>query len=330
MRVLVTGGSGFIGTNLIDRLRVRQADILNLDLKEPLDRSHSSYWKKVDILDAESTTSTLRNFAPDVVIHLAARAECDENTTVEEGYRANTEGTANVLSAMRQVSVRQAVITSSQFVCGPGRLPSNDTDYFPHTIYGRSKVITEQLTRAANLDCTWTLIRPTNIWGPWHLRYAKEFWKIASKGLYFHPAGKPVVRCYGYIGNILDQIEDILQAPASKVNRRTLYVGDPPDDIYRWANAFCLALCGRKAPRIPRSILRTAGAIGDGISLLTGRPFYITSSRYTSMVSEYITPMEPTYELLGKPRRTLQEGIDASTTWVRSYWTRPSSTALTE
>ena len=324
MRVLVTGGSGFIGTNLIDRLQARQAEILNLDLKEPLDGSHSSYWKKADILDGESITSCLRNFAPDVVIHLAARAECDESTTVEEGYRANTQGTANVLSAIRQTSVRQAIITSSQFVCGPGRLPSNDTDYFPHTIYGQSKVITEQLTRSANLDCTWTLIRPTNIWGPWHLRYAREFWKIASKGLYFHPAGKPVVRCYGYIGTVLDQIEDILQSPIATVNRRTLYVGDPPDDIYRWANAFCLALCGRKALRIPRFILGTAGVIGDGISLLTGRPFYITTSRFRSMVSDYITPMEPTYELLGKPRQTLHEGVDASTAWARSYWSRES------
>lgn len=62
-------------------------------------------------------------------------------------------------------SVERVIITSSQFVCGPGYIPKHDEDFAPVTVYGQSKVLTEQLTRQAGLRCVWTIVRPTNIWG---------------------------------------------------------------------------------------------------------------------------------------------------------------------
>ena len=94
-----------------------------------------------------------------------------------------------MLEAIRATpSVERSIITSTQFVCGPGRVPQNETDYFPATIYGQSKVITEQLTRAADLPSCWTIIRPTNVWGPWHMRYRREFWRVLERGFIFIPA----------------------------------------------------------------------------------------------------------------------------------------------
>src|SRR6266576_2667059 len=172
MKVLVTGGSGFIGTNVVEALSRKGNTILNYSLHAPLNSEQIQYWRAGDILDQVATTTAFQEFQPERVLHLAARAECDENTTVESGYRVNTDGTRNVLDAIRATaSVERTIVTSTQFVCAPGRLPKNDTDYFPETVYGQSKVITEQLTRAANLPTCWTIVRPTNIWGPWHMRY---------------------------------------------------------------------------------------------------------------------------------------------------------------
>ena len=210
------------------------------------------------------------------------------------------------------------LMCSSQFVCGPGRLPVHDEDYFPATVYGQSKVITEQETRRAELNCEWVMVRPTNIWGPWHPRYPQEFWRIARKGLYVHPGGKPVVRCYGYVGNVADQMVALLEQPADKIDRQTFYVGDPADDIYHWADAFCRALHGHSARKVPRPILRAAGLGGDIISTLTGKPFYITSSRYRSMVTDYVTPMEKTYALLGQPKTLLEQGVDETAVWLKN------------
>ena len=203
MRILITGGSGFIGTNAIEAFSKDATALLNYSMHAPLNPEQTPYWCAGDILDATATTGAFQEFRPTHVLHLAARTECDEKTTVEKGYRANTEGTRNVLEAIRATrSVQRAIMTSSQFVCAPGRLPVNDIDYFPETVYGESKVVTEKLTREANLPCCWSIIRPTNIWGPWHMRYRLEFWRVVGRGLYVHPVHEPVIRCYGYVNTV--------------------------------------------------------------------------------------------------------------------------------
>src|SRR4029077_9309894 len=162
------------------------------------------------------------------------------------------EGTRNILEAIRTTpSVQRAIITSSQFVSAPGRLPKNDTDYFPETVYGESKVITEKLTREANLSACWTIIRPTNIWGPWHMRYRREFWRVVERGLYVHPGRQPVIRCYGYVKNVVHQIEKIFNAQRVLVDRKTIYLGDPPINLFDWTNGFSRALTGRPVRIVP-------------------------------------------------------------------------------
>ena len=291
--------------------------IIRFMLRSMRTRPHIGVW--VIFSTPTATTAVFQEFQPDRVLHLAARAECDENTTVEIGYRANTVGTQNVLDAIRATpSVERAIITSTQFVCGPGRLPASNTDYFPETIYGQSKVIAEQLTRDAKLKSCWTIIRPTNVWGPWHTRYRREFWHVVERGLYVHPGREPVIRCYGYVKNVASQIEKIFQARRDLVDGKTLYAGDRPINLFDWANGFSRALTGRDVRVIPRSLMRALALIGDIPTRLTGKPFLINSSRYRSMITNYETPMEPTFELLGENPYTLEEGIQETVKWLRT------------
>jgi GlcNAc-P-P-Und epimerase len=320
MRILITGGSGFIGTNAIDAFSTTKQTIANYSLHAPLKPEHRQYWRRGDILDPVVLTAALREFQPTHLLHLAARAECDENTTVEIGYRVNTEGTTNVLDAVRATpSIERVIITSSQFVCGPGRLPKNETDYFPETVYGQSKVITEKLTRDANLPVCWTIIRPTNIWGPWHLRYRREFWRVVERGLYVHPGRQPTIRCYGYVKNVVDQIQRIFQAPVELVRRKTIYLGDRPMNLYDWTNGFSRALTGHDVRMVPRALLRLMALLGDIPTRLTGKPFLINSSRFRSMTTNYETPMEVTFKLLGENPYSLETGIRETVEWLRSY-----------
>ena len=311
MKVLVTGGSGFIGTHLVEALLREGKNVLNYSLHPPLVSEQTKYWQQGDILDATTLQGAFNNFRPEWVLHLAARAECDETTTVEKGYRVNVEGTQNVLDAIKATeSVQRVIITSSQFVCAPGRLPKHDEDYFPETVYGQSKVLTEQLTRKANLSCCWTIVRPTNIWGPLHLRYRREFWRVVQRGLYIHAGRKPVVRCYGYVKNIVYQMQKILEAAPEKVSGKIFYLGDQPADIYEWVNGFSRALAGHSVRVVPRVVVRTLALLGDIPSYMIGKPFLINSSRFRSMITEYRTPMNRTFELLGENPYSLEDGIN--------------------
>ncbi len=319
--VLVTGGSGFIGINLVDRLIAEGYQVTNFDKASPAKGEHCAYWTPVDILDAGSLDTAIAAAQATIVIHLAARHDTDGKQLAD--YTMNTDGVANVLAALKKLpTIRRFVATSTQFVVGPGPLPAHDLDFRPHTVYGESKVIGEQLVRKAELACTWTIIRPTNLWGPWHPRYPREFWRVLKRGLYVHPGRSPVIRCYGYVENIVDQIVKIISAPPEIVDRRVFYVGDQPLNVLDWANAFSRALRGREVRIVPRALFRGIAVAGD-LANRFGVKIPITSSRFQTMTVDYLAPMAPTFEALGHPRISLSEGVERTVRWLRQqdpFW----------
>jgi GlcNAc-P-P-Und epimerase len=320
MRVLITGASGFIGTNLIQAFRQRISEMINVDVVPPMCADHHPFWRKADITDREALSLVFREFRPTHVIHMAARTDCVETTTVEAGYRVNTEGTSNVIEAIKNTpGIERIIITSSQFVFNKGTiLPQHDEDYHPITVYGQSKVESERITRRAGLPCTWTIVRPSNIWGPWHLRHRREVFSVLRKGTYFHPGKKPVMRTYGYVGNVVDQMDRILTVPRDVVHGKVLYLGDRPINILDWVNGFSRRLAGRDVRVVPRSVVYGLGLCGNVISLVTGKKFLITTSRFRSMTEDYLTPMEPTFSALGEPRYSMQEGMDETVAWLNA------------
>jgi len=319
MKILISGGSGFIGTNLIDDLLKKQHEILNVDKNPPHKNEHKVYWTVCDILDRTKLQDIFSKFRPNVVVHMAARTDTDPKNNLDD-YKTNTEGTKNILESVKTIdSVERIVITSTQFVYqAENSEPQSDEDYLPHTVYGESKVLAEQVTRKADLNCVWTIIRPTNVWGPWHLRYPYEFWKTVSKGLYFHPSGRKVIRSYGYVGNVVWQIERILESNPIVVNKKTFYVGDEPCDLKDWVNGFSKEQIGREVIVVPRIFLRVLGYFGDLLKIV-GITFPITSSRFKSMTTSNAAPMQNTFEAFGIPPYSLEQGIQATVEWMRDY-----------
>ncbi len=317
MNVLVTGGSGFIGTNLMSKLlALGKYTVLNIDTSKPFEKSHEPFWKDCSILDEQKLKETIKAFKPDVVIHMAAKTDTDPQHTLED-YLINTKGSENFLKAIKDTpSIKRAIITSTQFVNQYHGVPKHDEDFAPHTVYGESKVIMEKMVRNSDLKCTWTIIRPTNIWGPWHIRYPFEFWKVLSKGLYFHPGKQPVIRSYGYVGNVVSQIISIMESPAEKVDKQVFYVGDMPIDIYYWVNGFSLKQIGKKVRVMPRFFVKLLALTGDFLSVFKIR-FPLTSSRYKSMTSSNSAPMEKTIKAFGTPPYSLEAGIEETVNWLK-------------
>jgi nucleoside-diphosphate-sugar epimerase len=319
-RVIVTGGSGFIGTHLVSLLRGQGHLVLNIDKVKPLNAAQNGLHHPVDILDASALQAEFDSFNPEWLFHLAARADCDESTTVEAGYKANTTGSINVLTAAASCSsLERVLVTSSQYVCRPGYQPSGDEDYRPHTVYGWSKVETERAVRRASMKCPWVIVRPTNVWGPWHMRYRRQVWRAIRRGFYLHPGGAPVVRCYGYVGNVARQMVGLMKADSNAVAGRVFYAGDPPRDLCDWVNGFSHALRGRPVTVVPRPLLRAMGITGDLMKQVRGREFFIHSSRYRSMVTSDLAPMGRTYELLGPSPISLENGVSETVDWLRTY-----------
>jgi len=73
MRFLVTGGSGFIGTNYVDYALEKGLEVLNIDTKPPSKALHGSYYLNCDIMDYEKLENIFQDFKPTHVVHLAAK-----------------------------------------------------------------------------------------------------------------------------------------------------------------------------------------------------------------------------------------------------------------
>lgn len=317
MKILVTGGSGFIGSNLTKYFSDQGWEFKNVDIAPPKLTDLGRYWVKCDILDVALLDSVFAEFCPTHVVHLAAETNTDPSKTLEN-YQVNTVGSENVIRAAEKVNtVRLFVLTSTQFVHQSDQPPAHDEDFAPHTVYGESKVISELKIRAL-ASFPWIIIRPTNIWGPWHLRYPFEFWRVLAEGKYFHPGRTPVTRSYGYVGNVVDQISTLLTADEEKFAREVFYVGDEPINLYDWVNGFSVLQTGKAVRVLPRIFVRGLALIGD-VLVVFGFNFPITSSRYRSMTTSNPAPMKKTIDKLGAPKYTLLEGIGQTVDWMKQY-----------
>src|SRR6187401_1374836 len=101
VRILVTGGSGFIGTNIIDYYLKKGITVLSLDLRPPQNTQRNAVWKQTDILGLGELKKKIQAFNPTHIIHLAARTDLDENNNIQ-GYAANIRGQENILKALQE------------------------------------------------------------------------------------------------------------------------------------------------------------------------------------------------------------------------------------
>jgi UDP-glucose 4-epimerase len=150
VRVVVTGGAGYIGSTAIARLVARGDNVVAVD---NLTQGHQHALPngvplvRIDICDRSAVTSTLYESRPDAILHFAALTIAPESVRDPAPYwRVNTGGTLNVLDAMRDAEVPAIVFSSTAAVYGtPKQIPiSEDAPLQPINPYGASKLAAER------------------------------------------------------------------------------------------------------------------------------------------------------------------------------------------
>lgn len=313
MRILITGGSGFIGSNLIEYYNNKNYKLLNIDSKKPSDK-FKELWAEVDIRDYALFEKIVVDFDPEFIIHLAARTDLDGKTP--DDYSSNTLGTINLLKISDKLTnLKRVIFTSSMLVCRPGYIPTNDSDYNPSTVYGESKVEMEKIIRDYNPNYSWCIIRPTSIWGPGFGVPYRNFFDMIIKRRYVH-FGKATTKTYGYIGNVVYQIENILNADKS-IEKQVFYIGDyEPTNIKLWADEIANEL-GIKIPEIPLFLIKFAAYIGDFLKKFNIH-FPMTTFRLKNMTTKNVVNLENTKKLAPELPYSRIEGIRNTLYWMKS------------
>jgi UDP-glucose 4-epimerase len=227
MRVLVTGGAGFIGSNLVYALvsggnDVGIVDDLSAGKRENI---HPYAWSRtVDILDS-SFPALVAEFAPDAVVHLAAQASVTESLRdPDRDWAVNAEGTRIVAEAARAAGAKRMISASSAAVYGePAEtdLPLGEgAPKAPANPYGRSKLAAEGMLADAlsGSDTDWASFRFSNVYGP-RQDGAGEGGVVAIFCQRMHEGVTPVIygdgsqtRDFIYVGDVVGAIVSALYA----------------------------------------------------------------------------------------------------------------------
>ena len=153
MRVVVTGGAGYVGSVVADQLIAEGHHVMVLD---NLSKGHRdavddvAEFIEVDLIDRDSVRQALVTFGADAVIHMAAASLVGESVTdPAKYYRENVVAGLSLLDAMRDAAVRRLVFSSTAAVYGdPEKQPIAEADAtVPTNPYGATKLAFEQALR---------------------------------------------------------------------------------------------------------------------------------------------------------------------------------------
>ena len=317
-KIVLTGGSGFIGTNLIELLVNNNFKIINIDCNEPRNKNHLNLWVNENICNLLNLKVIFDEFLPDYVIHLASRT--DLNGSSIKSYDENILGTRNMVELSYSTpSIKRIIFTSSMLVCRLGYIPKNDDDYNPSTFYGESKVISEKIIKnSKDLIKNWVIVRPTSIWGPWFDAPYLNFFEQVLKSRYmkFVPANS--LKTFGYVGNTVDQLLNLLLIEDESIYGKVYYLGDsPPLNIDIWADKIA-SIGGIKPPRrVPFIAIYFLSIIGDILKKFNLN-FPMTSFRLQNMTTNNVVDVSRIENIASEMKYSVDSGVSDTINWIKS------------
>ena len=331
MKLLVTGGAGFIGSAVVRLAIARGHEVVNLDALTyagclaNLDSvaDHPGYsFVQADIRDRAAIDTVLKDHAPDAIMHLAAETHVDRSIDGPADFiETNITGTYNLLEAARAYWTAKGKSDTFRFhhvstdevfgTLGPEGMFTEDTAYDPRSPYSASKAASDHLVRAwhETYGLPVVLTNCSNNYGPFHFPE-----KLIPVVILNALAGKPIP-VYGEGLNIRDWlfVEDhadaLLLVLAKGRTGRSYNIGGENEarniDLVR---TIC-AILDRKRPR--------EGSYADLITFVQDRAGH--DLRYA------IDPGRIRTELGWRPSVTLEEGLERTVDWflANEDWWRP-------
>ncbi len=316
-KVLVTGSSGFIGYELCNLFLKKNYKVYGLD-KFSNKSLNKILFLKCNILNKQHLLKIFREISPELIIHLAARADLVGNNV--NYYKENFIGTKNIIDAANLVpGIQRVIFTSTLLVNKIGTNIDGKLHFYnPNTKYGESKVLMEKIIRFSVCKFQWCIIRPTTIWGDNIQNHFKVLLNLVQKKLYFHVGYEKIYKSYGYVKNSVFQIYQLAHAKNKLFNHKTYYISDYENiELREWIDKISNLLIGKNVLiTLPVFLAKFLAFIGDFFLKLGFKKFPIQSFRLNNILVNFKVDTAPLKKVCGKLPYNSDEAI---LSFVNSY-----------
>lgn len=309
MRVAIIGGSGFVGTRLLERLRQQEGYSL-----KNIDKAPSALFKEIthiaNVLDEEKITTLLKD--TDLVVLLAAEHR-DDVTPVSLYYDVNVQGMRNTLKAMEANGVKRLVFTSSVAIYGLDKdNPDESFPADPFNHYGKSKWEAEQVLQEwykTHEDWNINIVRPTVIFGERNRGNVYNLLHQIASGKFMMVGKGNNEKSMSYVGNVVAFIQFLIEQ--YREGYHVFNYVDKPDFTTKDLVALTSKILGKHIPsiQIPYALGMLGGYCFDVLAFITRKKLPISSVRVKKFcaVTKYdSTKMRDSGFV---PPYTLEEGL---------------------
>jgi nucleoside-diphosphate-sugar epimerase len=323
MTILLTGGSGFLGSHVAEQLSRAGRKVKAL-VRKTSNTKFLEQLPHVELVegavdDRQSMLEAARGAT--AVVHVAGLVKA---RGPEEFFRVNTEGTLNALDAARAAgpSLRRFVLVSSLAAAGPsdaaGTPVACDAEPRPVTHYGRSKLAAERAALAAKNELPITILRPPAVYGP-RDREILALFKALKLGVlpYMGASTNKLSMIYG---------QDCAAACVSAIDAdvpsgATFFLDD--GSVYTFEDLILhveRALGKRAWLRfpIPRPVLKTAALASELYGKATNRAVMLTRDKCNELFDQWVCDGSEARESLGwQPQTPFAEGARLTVDWYQ-------------
>lgn len=315
--ILVTGATGFIGSYLLPILSQQKFQI-TAAVRKNLSQSLSRPIRIVKVGNIDEKTNWQEALEGiDIVIHLAARAHIINETIPNpeaEFIKVNTQGTANLIQQSIQAGVKHFIFISSigAMTTQSDRILTENSPCHPDSPYGRSKLQAEQalINLAKDSNMTWTIIRPTLVYGPGNPGNMERLMKLIKRGLPLPFGAIKNRRSFVFVGNLVAAIITCLDHP-NAANQIFLI-----SDNQAVSTPQLIRLIAQQIQQpcqllpVPTTLLRFLGYLGDRVESITGKNLPFNSYNIDRLLGSLTVDSSHIQKTLDwQPPFTLEQGL---------------------
>ena len=283
MKVLVIGGSGFIGTRLVDELLEKGHEVSIFDAR--ISEKYPNLTQQGDVRSLQELRLATSDI--DAVYNLAAEHR-DDVAPLSLYHQVNVDGAKNIVIAAKAAQIKKIVFTSTVAIYGLNKdEPDEESPPEPFNEYGKTKLAAEAIFKAweeSDQSHKLTIVRPAVVFGEGNRGNVYNLMTQISNGRFVMIGNGQNKKSMGYVGNIADFLSLQLERADSSV----FNFCDKPDLTSAEIASTIANGLGKTLPRfrLPLFMGTLAGHLLDMVKTLTGKQFPISAIRIKKFTAE--------------------------------------------